>query len=104
MPAMIVDWIYNNPTWLWGPILVALFIAVSCGGLLIFHRLVHVNLRRAHNDLAGFTFAIVGVLYALLLPLSQSPRGNLSAVRRTSSRTSRTSPAACTWIPRACRT
>ena len=41
---MIVDWIYNNPTWLWGPILVALFIAVSCGGLLIFHRLVHVKL------------------------------------------------------------
>ena len=64
---MIVDWIYNNPTWLWGPILIALFIAVACGGLLIFHRLVHVSLRRAHNDLAGFTFAIVGVLYAVLL-------------------------------------
>src|ERR1700732_50118 len=64
---MIVDWIYNNPTWLWGPILIALFVAVACGGLLIFHRLVHVKLRRAHNDLAGFTFAIVGVLYAVLL-------------------------------------
>ena len=64
---MIVDWIYNNPTWLWGPIVVAVFIAAACVGLVIFHRLVHVKVRRAHNDLAGFTFAIVGVLYAVLL-------------------------------------
>ena len=64
---MIVDWIYNNPTWLWGSLLIVIFVAVACGGLLIFHRLVHVSLRRAHNDLAGFTFAIVGVLYAVLL-------------------------------------
>jgi hypothetical protein len=65
--GMIVDWIYNNPTWLWGTVLVVLFIAVACGGLLVFHRLVHVSLRRAHNDLAGFTIAIIGVLYAVLL-------------------------------------
>jgi hypothetical protein len=64
---MIVDWIYSNPTWLWGSIFVVLFTAAACGGLLIFHRLVHVNLRRAHNDLAGFTIAIISVLYAVLL-------------------------------------
>jgi hypothetical protein len=64
---MIVDWIYNNPTWLWGSILVALFTALSCGGLLVFHRLVHVDVRKAHNDLAGFTIAVIGVLYAVLL-------------------------------------
>jgi hypothetical protein len=64
---LIVDWIYNNPTWLWGSILIALFTAASCGGLLVFHRLVHVKLRRAHNDLAGFTIAIISVLYAVLL-------------------------------------
>src|SRR5215471_12859747 len=64
---MIVDWIYSNPTWVWGTVVVVLFIAVSCGGLLAFHRLVHVNVRRAHNDLAGFTIAVIGVLYAVLL-------------------------------------
>jgi hypothetical protein len=64
---MIVDWIYNNPTWLWGTILVAFFTAVSCGGLIVFHRLVHVSVRKAHNDLAGFTIAVIGVLYAVLL-------------------------------------
>ena len=64
---MIVDWIYSNPTWLWGTLLIVIFIAAACVGLLIFHRLVHVKVRRAHNDVAGFTFAIVGVLYAVLL-------------------------------------
>lgn len=64
---MIIDWIYNNPTWLWGSILVALFTAAACVGLVIFHRLVHVDLRKAHNDLAGFTIAVIGVLYAVLL-------------------------------------
>src|SRR3984893_6365719 len=64
---MIDDWIYNNPTWLWGTVLVALFTATSCVGLLIFHRLVHVSVRKAHNDLAGFTIAVIGVLYAVLL-------------------------------------
>jgi uncharacterized protein YacL len=64
---MMVDWIYNNPTWLWGTILVVLFTSAACVGLLIFHRLVRVNLRRAHNDLAGFTISVIGVLYAVLL-------------------------------------
>jgi hypothetical protein len=64
---MLAAWIYNNPTWLWGSILVALFIGVACAGLALFHRLIHVNIRRAHNDLAGFTIAIISVLYAVLL-------------------------------------
>ena len=64
---MIVDWIYNNPTWLWGTVLIAIFCSAACGGLLVFHRLVRVTLRRAHNDLAGFTIAVIGVLYAVLL-------------------------------------
>src|SRR5579864_2267375 len=64
---MITDWIYNNPTWLWGSILILGSTAVACAGLLVFHRLVHVKLRKAHNDLAGFTIAVIGVLYAVLL-------------------------------------
>src|SRR3984957_12661546 len=70
---MIIDWIYNNPIWLWGTVLVALFTATACGGLLVFHRLVHVNVRRAHNDLAGFTIAVIGVLYAVLLAFIAIP-------------------------------
>ena len=64
---MIADWIYNSPTWLWGGILVTVFTAAACGGLLVFHRLVGLDVRQAHNDLAGFTLAVVGVVYAVLL-------------------------------------
>ena len=64
---MIADWIYNSPTWLWGGILVAVFTAAACGGLLVFHHLVGLDVRQAHNDLAGFTLAVVGVVYAVLL-------------------------------------
>jgi hypothetical protein len=64
---MITDWIYNNPTWLWGSIMVVGLCVLACIGLAIFHRLVHVEVRRAHNDLAGFTVAIISVVYAVLL-------------------------------------
>lgn len=64
---MIVDWVYTHPTWLWGSILLAGLTGAACLGLIIFHRLVHVAVRRAHNDLAGFTFATISVVYAVLL-------------------------------------
>ena len=64
---MIVEWIYNNPTWLWGTGVVLVFTGLSCAGLFLFHRLVHVDVRKAHNDVAGFTIAVIGVLYAVLL-------------------------------------
>ncbi len=64
---MVNNFIYNNPTWLWGTLVVAFFVGLSCLGLAVFHRLVHVELRRAHNDLAGFTVAIISVTYAVLL-------------------------------------
>jgi hypothetical protein len=64
---MIVDWIYTHPTWLWGNILVLGFTGLACLGLFAFHRLVHLDVRRAHNDLAGFSVAIISVVYAVLL-------------------------------------
>ena len=64
---MFLDWIYSNPTWLWGGIMVGTFVAAACAGLAIFHRMVHLEVRRAHNDLAGFTVAIISVVYAVLL-------------------------------------
>jgi hypothetical protein len=64
---VIIDWIYSNPTWLWGSILVALSMGLACLGLAIFQRVIHLDIRRAHNDLAGFTVAIISVTYAVLL-------------------------------------
>ena len=64
---MILDWIYNTPTWLWGTVVVITLDAAACIGLVIFHRLVHLEVRRAHNELTGFTVAVISVTYAVLL-------------------------------------
>ncbi|HME21449.1 MAG TPA: hypothetical protein VKI44_08905 [Acetobacteraceae bacterium] len=41
--------------------------ALSVAGLLAVHPVVPHGLRRAHNDVSGFTLATVGVIYAVLL-------------------------------------
>jgi hypothetical protein len=64
---MITDWIYNNPAWLWGALLAGLAAGSASLGLLVVHRLVHVEVRRAHNELAGFLVAGISVSYAVLL-------------------------------------
>lgn len=63
----MVDWVYNHPVWLWGSILVLGAAAFACLGLSVCHRLVRIEVRRAHNDLAGFSIAIISVVYAVLL-------------------------------------
>jgi hypothetical protein len=61
------DWIYNVPTWLSGSAIVLGAVALSLLALACCHRFVPLELRRAHNDVAGFILAIVGVIYAVLL-------------------------------------
>jgi hypothetical protein len=39
------------------------------GGLLLVQRLVPIELRKQHNDVAGFIYAVVGIAYAVLLGL-----------------------------------
>jgi Protein of unknown function (DUF4239) len=43
--------------------------AVAVGGLILVQRLVPISLRRQHNDVAGFIYAVLGVTYAVLLGL-----------------------------------
>ncbi|HKN00268.1 MAG TPA: DUF4239 domain-containing protein [Candidatus Binataceae bacterium] len=64
---MIADWIYSNPTWLWGTLLVVLAALGAGLGLIVFHRSVQVEVRKAHNELAGFIVAVISVTYAVLL-------------------------------------
>ncbi len=64
---MIINFIYNTPTWLWGTILVVLLDTIACLGLFAFHRVVHVDVRRAHNELTGYAVAVISVTYAVLL-------------------------------------
>lgn len=64
---MILNWIYSTPTWLWGTIVVIALDGIACIGLVVFHSLVHVEVRRAHNELTGFALAVISVTYAVLL-------------------------------------
>lgn len=64
---MILDFIYSVPTWIWGTMVVILLDGAACTGLFVFHRIVHIDVRRAHNDLTGFTVAVISVTYAVLL-------------------------------------
>jgi hypothetical protein len=61
------DWLYSVPIWLSGSVIVFAAVALSLVALACFHRFVPVEVRRAHNDVAGFILAIVGVIYAVLL-------------------------------------
>ena len=63
----MVNWIYSNPTWLWGTVFVIGVTGLSCLGLCVVHRFVDPEMRRKHNDIAAATMAIVGVAYAVLL-------------------------------------
>jgi hypothetical protein len=64
---MFTEFVYGTPTWLWGSIFMMLLCGSACAGLVVFDRLVHVDIRRAHNELAGFTVAVISVVYAVLL-------------------------------------
>ena len=64
---MVLHFIYGNPIWLWGGIFILVFMAMACAGLVVAHRVISIDVRKAHNELAGFTVAIIAVVYAVLL-------------------------------------
>jgi hypothetical protein len=48
---------------------ISLFVFAAVGGLLLVQRSVPIELRKQHNDVAGFIYAVVGIAYAVLLGL-----------------------------------
>ena len=48
---------------------ISLFVLASVAGLILVQRLVPVESRKQHNDVAGFIYAVVGIAYAVLLGL-----------------------------------
>src|SRR5260370_15403976 len=67
MAETLTTWIYAIPAWLGFFLIVAVSAALACGG----HVLVRRSFPRTdfieHNEVAGFIFAVVGVLFAVLL-------------------------------------
>src|ERR671916_330952 len=56
-------------TAVYGVLTVCVIALVAVAGLEAVRRLVPARLRREHNDVAGFIYAVVGVIYAVLLAL-----------------------------------
>jgi hypothetical protein len=42
-------------------------VALAVLGFVVVHRRIAVHIRHAHNDVAGFIYAVVGIMYAILL-------------------------------------
>lgn len=60
-------WIVALPTTLAIGAVVGILAALSLFGLVLVHLAIPHPIRRAHNEVAGFTIAVVGVIYAVLL-------------------------------------
>ena len=52
-----------------GLLLLCISMLLASGGLILVQRLVPIAVRRQHNDVAGFIYAVLGVVYAVLLGL-----------------------------------
>ena len=52
-----------------GLFLISLFVLVSVAGLVLVQHFVPIELRKQHNDVAGFIYAVLGIAYAVLLGL-----------------------------------
>jgi Protein of unknown function (DUF4239) len=56
-----------SSAWLWSLLLVGGTVLLSIAGTLIVRRLVGVEVLERHNEVAGFVYAVLGVVYAVLL-------------------------------------
>lgn len=54
-------------TWFWGILLVGALPALAVGGALLVRRAVGPEVLERHNEVAGFIYAVIGVVYAVLL-------------------------------------
>jgi hypothetical protein len=64
---VLVDFLYSHPTWLIGLVVIGIWTGVALAGLYVFHRLVDVDTRHKDTETVGLTYAIVAVVYAVLI-------------------------------------
>jgi hypothetical protein len=57
------------PIAVYGVLIVFVGVLVAIGGLILVKRFVPSETREQHNDVAGFIYAVVGIVYAVLLAL-----------------------------------
>jgi hypothetical protein len=65
--VVLVDFLYSHPTWEVGLLVIGVWTGLALLGLLIFHKLVDVHIRHKDTETVGLTYAIVAVVYAVLI-------------------------------------
>lgn len=60
-------WLVMIPQWLCLALVIAFFAGFGVGLILLVRQFVHHSILKQHNDIAGFVFATVGVIYGVML-------------------------------------
>jgi len=66
---LLADFLYSHSTWMIGLLVIGLGTGISLLGLYVCHRFVDVNVRHKDTETVGLTYAIVAVVYAVLIAL-----------------------------------
>jgi Protein of unknown function (DUF4239) len=53
--------------WIWGFVFVGASVGLAIGGMLLVRRSVRLSTLESHNQVAGYIYSVVGVVYAVLL-------------------------------------
>src|SRR4051812_34207532 len=64
---MLLSFLTTQPLWLSGTLLIGVAPLIAVAGPILVRRRVSLDRLRINNEVAGFKFATVGVLYAVLL-------------------------------------
>ncbi len=56
--------------WLWGILLAGAMVLLAIAGTLLTRRWVGAETLKSNNEVAGFIYAVIGVVYAVLLGFS----------------------------------
>lgn len=62
-----MDTFASLPVYVGGPLFIGVFVGIAVAGSLVAHKFFPKGVLEDHNDIAGFMFAVVGVVYAVLL-------------------------------------
>ncbi|MGD0633948.1 MAG: DUF4239 domain-containing protein [Beijerinckiaceae bacterium] len=64
---MLADFFYSHPTWEVGLSVIVVWVGAALIGLTVFHRFVDLHVRHKDTETVGLTYAIVAVVYAVLI-------------------------------------
>lgn len=60
-------WLVIIPEWLSALLVIGFFVLFGVATVLLVRRLVHHSILKPHNDISGFVFATLGVIYGVML-------------------------------------